>query len=52
MRKRTFIFSYVFERKGKAGVLSLDDAHFAKSTLSDHAQQPEVIEVHWWQMSA
>jgi hypothetical protein len=42
----TLIFSYVLERKGKACVFALDDAHFSKSTFADHAQQAEVVEVH------
>lgn len=46
MCKQTFIFSYVLERKCEAGVLALDNAHFAKGTFADDAQQPEVVEVH------
>jgi hypothetical protein len=44
--KRTFIFSYVFERECEAGVLSLDNAHFSKGALADDSQQAEVVEVH------
>ena len=45
--RQTFIFSYILERKGEAGVLALDNAHLAKGALADNAQQPEVVEVHW-----
>ena len=44
--RQTFIFSYILERKGEAGVLALDNAHFAKGSLADDSQQPEVIQVH------
>lgn len=44
--RRTFIFSYVLEGKGEAGVLALDNAHLAKSSFADDSQQPEVVEVH------
>lgn len=43
---QTFIFPYVLERKGEAGVLALDNAHLAKGSFADDAQQPEVVEVH------
>jgi hypothetical protein len=42
----TFVFAYVLERKGEAGVFALDNAHLAKGALSDDAQQAEVVEVH------
>jgi hypothetical protein len=42
----TFVFAYVLERKGEAGVFALDDAHLAEGALSDDAQQAEVVEVH------
>lgn len=45
--RHTFIFANVLERKGKAGVLALDNAHLAEGSLADDAQQPEVVEVHW-----
>lgn len=44
--KQTFIFSYVLERECEAGVLALNNAHFAKGSFADDAQQPEVVEVH------
>jgi hypothetical protein len=44
--KQTFIFSYVLERKRQAGVFALDDAHFAKGSFADDAQQPKVVEIH------
>lgn len=44
--RRTFIFSYVLERKGKACILALDDAHFAKGALADDSQQAEMVQVH------
>jgi hypothetical protein len=44
--RQTFIFSYILERKGEAGVLALDNAHLAKGSLADDSQQPEVIQVH------
>jgi hypothetical protein len=47
----TFILAYVLEGKREPGVFSLDDADFAKGTLSDDAQQAEVIEVHWGSLS-
>lgn len=43
--ERTFIFSNVLERKRQPCVLALDDAHFAKGTFANNAQQAEVIEV-------
>lgn len=44
--RQTFIFSYVLERKGEAGVFALDNAHFAKGSFADDSQQAEVVEVH------
>ena len=44
--RQTLIFSYILERKCEAGVLALDDAHFAKGSFADYSQQPEVVEVH------
>lgn len=44
--RQTFIFSYVLERKCEAGVLALDNAHFAKGSFADDSQQPEMVEVH------
>ena len=44
--RQTFIFSYVLERKREAGVLALDNAHFAKGSFAYDAQQPEVVEIH------
>lgn len=32
---RTFIFANVFEGKGQAGVLALDDADLSKGTSAD-----------------
>lgn len=34
---RTFIFPYVFECEGKAGIFSLDDADLSKRTSTDDA---------------
>ena len=34
----TFIFAYVFQRKGQASILPLDNSHFAKGTLADHSE--------------
>jgi hypothetical protein len=45
-RGLTFVFAYILERKGEAGVFALDDAHLAEGALSDDAQQAEVVEVH------
>jgi hypothetical protein len=44
--RQTFIFPYVFERKGEACVLALDDTHLAECTFADDSQQPEVVEVY------
>ena len=44
---RTFILSDVFERKGQAGILALDDAHFTKGTFADDTQKFEMVEVHY-----
>jgi len=41
-----FIFAYVLEGKGQAGVLALDDTHFPKGTSADDSQQTEMVEVH------
>lgn len=43
---RTFIFSYVLERKGEARVFALDNAHFTECALANDSQQPEVVEVY------
>jgi hypothetical protein len=45
--RRTFIFSYVLERKREARVFALDDAHLAECALADNSQQSEVVEVYW-----
>jgi hypothetical protein len=42
----TFIFAYVLESKGQAGVLSLYDADLAKGALADDAEQSKVVEAH------
>ena len=44
---RTFIFSDVFERKGQASVLALNDPDFAEGALAHDSQQAEVIEIDW-----
>jgi hypothetical protein len=44
--RQTFIFPYVFERKGEARVLALDDAYLAECTFADDSQQAEVVEVY------
>jgi hypothetical protein len=41
----TFILANVLEGKLVAVVLPLHDAHLAKSSLADHSQQAEVVEV-------
>lgn len=46
-RVRTFIFSYILERKREARVFSLDDAHLSECALAHDAQQTKVVEVHW-----
>ena len=43
----TFIFPYVLERKGQAGVLALDYANLAEGSLAHDSKQSEVIEVDW-----
>ena len=50
-RVRTFIFSYILERKGEARVFSLDDAHLSECALAHDAQQAEVVEVDWGEVS-
>lgn len=44
-RWHTFIFSNVFQRKCQTGVLSLDDAHFAKCALANDPEEFEMIEL-------
>lgn len=42
----TFVFPYVLERKRKARVFPLNDAHLAECALAHNTQQAEVVEVH------
>lgn len=46
MGRRTFIFADVFEGKGQASVLALDDADLAEGAAAYHPQEAEVVEVH------
>ncbi len=45
LEARTFIFANVFEGKGQACILSLDDADLAKGPFTDDTQETEVIEI-------
>ena len=42
----TLIFPYVFEGKGQASVLALDDANLPEGSFAHNPQKSEVIEVH------
>lgn len=44
---RTLLLADVFEGKGQAGFLALDDADLAKGAFSDDAQETEVVQVDW-----
>lgn len=45
--RRTFIFPYVFQSKGQAGVLALDDANLSEGASADDTQESEMVEVHY-----
>jgi hypothetical protein len=44
--ERTFLFTNILERKRQAGVFALDNADLSKGTLSDNAEEAEVVKVN------